>query len=698
MARDDPCRGLHAAATEAELDDVGVRAEAVALDGDPEAARGLRSHEGGVVPGQLGERLRHLLKPAVVGVAPIVDRWVGPERDLQPRLHRPRRGPGPISDRHRRRGRRDGRQARDNPVVQRAAPRGLEIAPHRLRAPVFAEEVVPGPLGTRRERGQHLVGGLGRRIEGRDERLEKRHRPVDGARVAPGLEGMGLGHLPVTALGGLVVVEPEMDAERHLVHPGGEVEVGGRGEDRVASEDHEKGDRPAVHVGGEIPERRELIDRTRLHRRGVEDRLSHVAELRVDRVREGVDGRGLVLPRDHHRGAGVRVQVLGEGGQPGRAPRAGAEGGRGLGARSDAGRQRPREVFDLGRLQRKTVVGQRPRQRRGALHRVEAVHLLLAALQPPPGGELADVPQVGRAVGDEVGVEAHDDVGIQAVLRLHRPAEGEHRPRPRGVTPGGLPLVPLRAGEFGEEALDLRGESGRRDGLGEQPDPRPLERPLSVEGRLHAREERPPRKDLADVGEGLRAVGIVEVEDRRLPAGVGGAEARRVVGVAFDLGGTAEVALDEDALGVAAVEDRGGEEERASGDHVLRRLHVGDDLLLRLAGAAGEAGERQRSAHQRQELPAAEGIVEERGLFGELAPEHLLDRRVAGELLQALPVRPPSRAFQTATHPRQLHGNAFDVVVRVARHRWHVEQLVRVWMPYSFTSRLPSASWSAGGS
>ena len=540
--------------------------------------------------------------------------------------------------------------------------------------------------------------GLGRGIERRDERLEERDRPVDGARVAPGLEGMGLGHLPVTALGGLVVVEAEMDAQRHLVHPGGEVEVGGRGEDRVASEGHEKRDRPPVHVGRELLERGELIDRARLHRRAVEDRLSPVAELRVDRVRERMDGRGLVLPRDHHRGAGVRLQVLGERLHPGRARRAGAEGGGGLGAHSDPSRQRPRELFDLGRLQRKTVVGERARQRRRALHRVEAAHFLLATLELAAGGELADAPQVGGAIGDEVGVEAYDDVGVQTVLRLHRPAERQHRPRPRRVPAGGLPLVPLRAGKLGEEALDLRGESGGRDRLGEQPDPSPLERPLGVEGRLHAREEGAPRKDLADMGEGLRAVGIIEVEDRRLPAGVGGAEARRVVGVAFDLGGAAEVALDEDALGVAAVEDRGGEEERASGDHVLRRLHVGDDLLLRLAGAGGEAGERERGPHQRQELPAADGIVEERGLLGELAPEHLLDRRVARQLLQALPVRAAPHPLQPTADSRQLHRHAFHVVVRVARHRWHVEQLVRVWMPYSFTSRLPSARWSAGGS
>jgi len=51
-----------------------------------------------------------------------------------------------------------------------------------------------------------------------------------------------------------------MDAQRHLVHLAGEVEIGGRGEDRVAAEDHEKRDRPAIHLRREIPERRELID------------------------------------------------------------------------------------------------------------------------------------------------------------------------------------------------------------------------------------------------------------------------------------------------------------------------------------------------------------------------------------------------------------------------------------------------------
>jgi hypothetical protein len=42
-----------------------------------------RAHPGDVVPADLVERLRQLLHPAVVGEAPVVDRRIGVERDLE---------------------------------------------------------------------------------------------------------------------------------------------------------------------------------------------------------------------------------------------------------------------------------------------------------------------------------------------------------------------------------------------------------------------------------------------------------------------------------------------------------------------------------------------------------------------------------------------------------------------------------------
>ena len=146
-------------------------------------------------------------------------------------------------------------------------------------------------------------------------------------------------------------MEPEVDAERHLVHPAREVQVRGRGEDGVAAEDDEQRDRAVVHVGRQLAQRRELIHRARLRRRRVQHRLAHVAELRVDRVRERVHRRRLIIARDHDRRARVGLQVLGQGGDPGGPLRAGPGRGSGLRARSRAHgrRQRAREILDLRR-------------------------------------------------------------------------------------------------------------------------------------------------------------------------------------------------------------------------------------------------------------------------------------------------------------------------------------------------------------
>ncbi len=111
------------------------------------------------------------------------------------------------------------------------------------------------------------------------------------------------------------------------------------------------------------------------------------------------------------------------------------------------------------------------------------------------------------------------------------------------------------------------------------------------------------------------------------PMDVGGPEALRMVGVAFDLGGTALVALDEDAPGEAVVGHRRGVEERPTQDQAFGLLHVGQDLLGRLLGAGGEARERQRRAHEGQELAPALGVFEDRGLLGKLPVQELEEAR-----------------------------------------------------------------------
>ena len=61
-----------------------------------------------------------------------------------------------------------------------------------------------------------------------------------------------------------------------------------------------------------------------------------------------------------------------------------------------------------------------------------------------------------------------------------------------------------------------------------------------------------PTNGCRPVGDGLRAVGIVDAEQRGLSEDIGAAEAGRMLVVAFNLRGTAEMAFDQQRAGVSA--------------------------------------------------------------------------------------------------------------------------------------------------
>ncbi len=332
-------------------------------------------------------------------------------------------------------------------------------------------------------------------------------------------------------------------------------------------------------------------------------------------------------------------------------------------------------------------------QRRRALDDVDAVHLRLRRVDLAPAGELAHEPQARGEPRDEVGLEAQDHVGtVEAVLRLERLAEREQRARARVVASRRLPAQPLRRREGREHGLHLRREGRRGAAAGQEAQPCPALPLLLGERLAQRRAEVAPGPLLPQVQHGLRTVGVVEAEHVRLSEDVGASQARRVVGVAFDLGRPPLVALDQDAARVAVVAGRRREEERAARDELLRLPHVRQDLLLGLLGAGRETGERERSPHQGHELAAALGVLEHRGLLGELAVQELEERGRVGELVEALPEAPlPASGAADAF---EAHGRCGEVLVA---HRWHVEQVTCVFTPYSSFSFRPSSSWFAGG-
>ncbi len=207
LARLDPRRQLQGLAAVAELDHV--------LAGDPHPVGQGLADEGGVVPGHPVHRLGQLLEPAVVGEPAVPDRRVGAEDELEPLGGRvASRRPGrlwtfgltslalravPV----------------DHALAQGCPPGRLEVARQRLPPPVVADHLERRAVGLAQEDAQQLDGRLAG-VERRDQGLLDRRRAVEGADVAPRLQRVGLGDVPVAEPGGLVLVGPKVDPERDL--------------------------------------------------------------------------------------------------------------------------------------------------------------------------------------------------------------------------------------------------------------------------------------------------------------------------------------------------------------------------------------------------------------------------------------------------------------------------------------------------
>jgi hypothetical protein len=309
-------------------------------------------------------------------------------------------------------------------------------------------------------------------------------------------------------------------------------------------------------------------------------------------------------------------------------------------ADADGGGQRAGEPVDLAGLERQAVVGAAAGDRRGRFHDVEPAEAIRVGVDPAPRREGAGVLDAeGVLGGEEVGVERDDDRGLLEVVdRFDVFAEGDAGAGAGVVPRGRIPLDPPGFRVPGEDLLDLSGQRRRVDRLGEDAQAGALAGRLCRQRAAHRRDEPAPRPHAAELRDRVRAIRIVEGEDRRLGEQVGAAAAGRVVDVALDFGRAAFVALDQQPGGDAAERHRRGEEQRLAGDNVLGHPHVGDDQLVGLAGAAGDAGQRQRRAHQFEESAPADRVVPFRRVRGELAVEELLELGRLGDGFETAPV------------------------------------------------------------
>ena len=283
------------------------------------------------------------------------------------------------------------------------------------------------------------------------------------------------------------------------------------------------------------------------------------------------------------------------------------------------------------------MIGLRPRRGRRALDRIKAAHVPIGIAA---ARKIADVTRVAReSCIQKIRVQRDDDVGFREVVpRLDRLAERELRAFEHVVAVHRFIHVPLRLRIDLQESAQLIRERGRGNRLRQNADAGATQALLHSEGTFGFLQERRPGIHIAAIRNSLRAVRVVHAENRGLREDVGAAEAGRMLVVAFDFGGTSEMAFNQHRAGVSTQRHSGRVKPRAAGNDFFRLPDVGDDRLQRQLGATGHAGERQGSAHQLQKSAAGDGVDPFRCALGEFAVQHFLELGRAGEFLQAAPV------------------------------------------------------------
>ena len=333
----------------------------------------------------------------------------------------------------------------------------------------------------------------------------------------------------------------------------------------------------------------------------------------------------------------MRGQVLGNG----RDERVGASRRRAGDARhTERGRHGAREGVDLAGLHGQAVIGAAAGDRGRGFGHVEPAEAIRVGVEAAARGKGARVLHAeGVLGGQEVGVEREHDVGLLEVVdRLDVAAEREPGAGAHVVARGRFPLNPLGVGMLRENLLDLRRERGRVDRLGDDAQTGAARGRLGRQRAAQGRNEAAPRTNLPKLGDRVRAIGVVHREHRGLREQVGAAAAGGMVGIAFDLGRAAFVALDQQARGHASERHRRGVEHRLAGHQIFGLTHVRHDQLVGLHRASRDAGQRQRGAHQLQEVAAADRVVELGRVGGELAVQELLEFRSFRNGFQAAPI------------------------------------------------------------
>ena len=117
-------------------------------------------------------------------------------------------------------------------------------------------------------------------------------------------------NVPLAPLARLVVVQAGMNPQRHFQQRPHKIEIRGRVVHRISAKNQQHLHFAAMNVVDQRAQRLHSVNRVRFQRLGVIHRLAHVAQRRIQRMRQRMHRCRLLFARHHHRTSAMRRQIF----------------------------------------------------------------------------------------------------------------------------------------------------------------------------------------------------------------------------------------------------------------------------------------------------------------------------------------------------------------------------------------------------
>src|ERR1051325_3794239 len=233
---------------------------------------------------------------------------------------------------------------------------------------------------------------------------------------------------------------------------------------------------------------------------------------------------------------------------------------------------------------RYAMIRLRPRRTHPALNHIQAAHL--ASFRIAPLGKITNIfRRTGESSREEVGIERQNHISLREVIpRLNRLTKRQLRTLKYIVAIDRLIHMPLGFGEHREKILFLIGQRRRRERPRKNANTTAAQTLLHIQRASQSINEIPPGSNVTKIGNGLRTVRVIHLQNRSLRKYVGPAQTRGMLVIPFNLGRTIKMTLYQQRLSISTQSERGGIKQRTPGNSLFRLLNIRNNRLQRLLG------------------------------------------------------------------------------------------------------------------